>query len=108
MRKPWTEDSVGRLVVVIPPSVERVASLDDPEMLRHYDNAEWQNGRRVAITKRAFVDLVDSVLNLAGDQVHEDLSVGGALRWARRMTSLLFAAGIAQRDAVVGISWVVK
>lgn len=104
MRKPWTQDSVGRLVVVIPPSVDRVGDLSNPGLLAEaYPGAEWQPGRKLVIPADRFVHLVDSVRLLASDQITEDLSVGGALRWTKRIGRQLVEAGLAKWNRWGGI-----
>lgn len=103
MKSPdWKLDAEGNVVVKIPDSVERVASLDDPAMQREY-GARWVDDKLV-IPPRSFVLLVDSVRHLGEDHLAEgDLADAGAVRWARNRIPFLLAAGWAKRSPWGGV-----
>jgi type IV secretory pathway TrbF-like protein len=95
-KAPWKYDAATGLVTFeVPQSVERVQPLDDDEMLEVFEVAKHE-GNKVTLTRYGLVHFVDSVRSLASDQVMEDLSVGGALRWARNRAKALVAAGWAK------------
>jgi hypothetical protein len=98
----WKVDG-DRVTLDVPESVERVQPLDDQEMLDAFA-AQWTGkGNVYSMSRAGLVSFVDSVLNLASDQVREDLSVGGALRWARNRAKALVAAGWAKWDRFGGL-----
>lgn len=96
-RKPWKYDPMEGLVTVkIPPSVERVGGFDDDALLAEYEGHPRWEGKSLVCWPATLVELVTTVTHLAGDQVAEDLSVAGALRWGRRMEQELVKAGWAE------------
>ena len=104
----WKHDpAAGTYTIDLPSSVEKCGSLDDPQMLREIDQAYGtarREGRRLVLSLRALIAIVDSTINLAGDHLAEgDLSSGPALRWARNRADALVAAGVAKRHWTGGI-----
>ena len=94
----------------VPGSVICTGSLDDPGMQREMGLTEIGYDKRHRLIlegeTRAFINVIDSTLNLAADHVAEDpydsLS-RNAMVWARREAQRAIEAGWAKRGGYGGI-----